>query len=204
MIQFRGFQLYNKVRSAIKQLRETDKIPIDTKYSREIYDTVKDYVNKVKYQDINANKTPYEVLSMVDDFVVGAVTGEDEYFTLFRYQDIKHYGYYDTFLYQGAAADIQQSLREAGLADSFLKSVRKKIAKDKNDVKQEWSENGFKIIQEWSEPEHGSPVVIRFEIWYNGKQIYEYKNQEIKTYQHFRKMEIEEKRNARRNKRNIK
>lgn len=169
MIDIKGLKLVNLMRKAIAQ--ENANTKAGWMYSRQAYDAMKEYIDMVKYETVNQRKTQGELVRMVRDFMVGYYGEEDMYETTIRYRDIKHYHYYDQFLYKGAAKDIQDALVEHGLNSAFLKAVRKGQANDNN----HWNTSGFNIIQEWSDASAGhSPTVIRFEIWYGDKLIYEY------------------------------
>ena len=133
---------------------------------------IKDLFNKLMNEQSNITKNEWEQEALITDIATGCAYGESADLIFREHSDNKHMTFFDNFLEKGEADRISKILSEYGLPTEVLRGVKPNVDIDiTRDLGGDTIEIKGKINPS---PDSESEQDDFFEIYLNGKKIYEW------------------------------
>lgn len=129
--------------------------------------TTIDLFNRLMNENVNKNKNLAEQESFVTDIAIGLTIGETPEFIFRQHSDNKHLNYFDIFLAEGETDKILKALEENSIPTDVLRGLKRN---EDFDV----TIGNVRIFQKVAYDENGSISIEKFEIYKDGKLIYEW------------------------------
>ena len=123
--------------------------------------------DRLMNEKVNQTKNAWEQESLITDIATGLAIGESPELIFREHADNKHLNYFDVFLGKGESEKILQIFDEYGISTDILKGIKKNVPDN-------YTIDGVHVVQEISDDPNVSPHIINFEIYKDGKRIYEW------------------------------
>lgn len=134
---------------------------------------VKDTFNMLMKEERHQNKTSGEQRNFIQSLLEGRVSGtEDMQFQLNHWSDNQHMNYFDEFVESGQTSVIQEVLKNYNIPTSVLKGIKPLHG---HDAVFDIDGHTVRVVQAIQEVDGESPELENFYIEYDGKKIYDYK-----------------------------
>lgn len=133
---------------------------------------IKDLFDRLMNERSNITKNEWEQEALITDIAIGFAYGESADSIFREHSDNKHMSFFDNFLEKGEADRISKILSEYGLPTEVLRGVKPSVDID---IKRNLGEDTIEIKGKINpSPDGESEQDDFFEIWLNGKRIYEW------------------------------
>jgi hypothetical protein len=138
---------------------------------------IKDLFDKLMNESSNITKNEWEQEALITDIAIGCAYNEPADLIFREHSDNKHMSFFDNFLEKGEADRISRILSEYGLPTEVLRGVKPNI--DIN-FERSFGNDTVEIKGRINpSPDSESEQDDFFEIWLNGKKIYEWNRNEF-------------------------
>lgn len=139
--------------------------------SDKIKDT-KDLFDKLMNEKSNITKNEWEQEALITDIATGFAYNEPADLIFREHSDNKHMSFFDNFLEEGESNKISKILSEYGLPTEVLRGVKPNVDID---IERDFGNDTVEIRGKINpSPDSESEQDDFFEIWLNGKKIYEW------------------------------
>ena len=151
---------------------------------------IKDLFDKLMNERSNITKNEWEQEALITDIATGCAYGESADLIFREHSDNKHMSFFDNFLEEGEANKISKILSEYELPTEVLRGVKPNI--DIN-FERSFGNDTVEIKGRINpSPDGESEQDDFFEIWLNGKRIYEWNRNKFEEMEEKNDVKVED------------